>query len=70
MAQNQWINATVDPAMTKKPDNSDHRHSVSSGTAAANDVTVSWDSAKITSQSQLRSVVAAILAKAAGGLPL
>jgi len=61
MAQDSFINATVDPAMAKKPDNADHRHNISHGTAAASDVSLSWDSAKVTTHSQLRSVVAQFL---------
>ena len=69
MAQNQFINVTVDPASAKKVDNADHKHTVAPSTAAAGDLTISWDSAKITSASLLRSAVLAAIQNAAGQLP-
>lgn len=69
MAQNNWINVTVDPASAKKVDNTDHRHTVVGGTAASGDVTLSFDSAKITSVSMAKSVIAQILQVLMGQLP-
>ncbi len=69
MAQNNWINVTVDPAAAKKADNTDHRHTVAGGTAAAFDATFSYDSAKITSVSMVNSVMAAIRQQLMGQLP-
>jgi hypothetical protein len=69
MAQNQWINVTIDPAASKKPDNSNHLHTISPSTAAAADATFSFDSAKITTQSLAKSVFAQILVNIAGQLP-
>jgi hypothetical protein len=70
MAQNVWLNATVDPAISKKIDSQDHNHTVVGGTAAASDVTLSYDSAKIANVSQLRSVVNQLLRAALSRLPL
>lgn len=69
MAQNNWINVTVDPAAAKKVDNTDHRHTVIGGTAASGDATFSFDSAKITSVSLAKSIVAQILQSLMGQLP-
>ncbi len=69
MAQNQFINVTIDPAATKLTDNANHHHSSVPGTAAAGNLTLSFDSAVFTNQSLLRSGVQAALAIAAGQLP-
>lgn len=69
MAQNQWINVTLSPAAAKQPDASDHKHSVAQGTAAANDLTISWDSAKFPTQTLLMSGIATAMKVAAGQLP-
>jgi hypothetical protein len=66
MAQDNWINITVDPSVAKKPDNADHRHTVVPGTGAAGDFTISWDSTKVTSQSVARSLIAKGLQLMAG----
>lgn len=67
MAQNTWVNVTIDAAASRKVDNADHRHTVAGGTAAANDLTISWDSAKITSLSILDSAYASARQRAAAG---
>jgi hypothetical protein len=69
MAQNQFINVTISPAATKQPDITDHRHGVTQGAAAANDLTLSFDSAKFTTFTLLESGIAAALRIAAGQLP-
>jgi hypothetical protein len=69
MAQNQFINVTISPAATKQPDSTDHKHGCTQGTVAANDLTLSYDSAKFTSLTLLRSGVMTALALAAGQLP-
>lgn len=66
MAQNQWVNVTVDPAMSKKVDNQNHNHTVVQGGSASNDLTVSWDSAKFTTLSQIRSAVMGALKTISG----
>ena len=69
MAQNQFINVTISPAATKQADITDHKHGCTQGIAAANDLTVSFDSAKFATQTLLRSGVMAALAVAASQLP-
>jgi len=66
MAQNQFINITVDGNAAKQTDIANNRHSGGQGAAAAADFTISWDSAKITNLNTLRSVVASALSLAAG----
>ena len=66
MAQNTFINVTVDPAASKKPDRVDHVHTVVTGTAATGDLTVSFDSTKVTSLSILDSLMASARVRAAG----
>lgn len=66
MAQNTWFNATVDKAAAVKPDGQDHRNSCTTGTAAAGDMTISYDSAKITSLAIFDSNVRQLRAFAIG----
>jgi hypothetical protein len=66
MAQNQFINVTVDAGAAKKPDIQDHRHQTSNGAASTGDLTLSWDSTKFTSVNMLKSAVAACILKAMG----
>jgi len=65
MALDRFINVTLDPNATSKPDRVDHRHDPKLGAAAAADVSVAFDTAKITSMSLLRSAVDAALQQAA-----
>jgi len=69
MAQNQFINATIDPAASKKVDITDQKHVVAGGTAAAADATFSFDNTKITTMTLARSILAQILQVLAGQLP-
>jgi len=67
MAQNFWINITLDPnAAARTTDRSGDNHTKALGGSASGDLTLSYDTAKITSQSLLRSAVAAALQQAAG----
>jgi len=66
MAQNQFINVTVDAGAAKKADNADHRHVVAPGAAASGDLTLSFDSAKFTTLNLLKSAVAQVLNIASG----
>ena len=66
MAQNTWINVVLNANAANIPDLADHVHAVVGGTAAANDVTVSFDSAKVTKLSILDSAYAAARKRAAG----
>lgn len=70
MAQNRWINVTVDPAMSKRTDMADHRHTVARAGSASGDLTISFDTAKVTSLTQLRSAILAAIANAASELGL
>lgn len=58
MAQNTWLNVTVNKDAAKIPDKVDIVNSVVGGTAAANDMTISWDSAVVTNLNTWDSVVA------------
>lgn len=69
MAQNQFINVTVDPSASKKVDNADHRHTVTPAGSSSGDATFSYDNTKITSVSLAKSVFAQMLANIAGQLP-
>ena len=59
MAQNTWLNTTVGKNSASIPDKNSHSHACSGGTAAAGDMTVSWDSAVVTNINIWDSVVAA-----------
>lgn len=65
MAQNRWINITLDSNVASKKDRQDDKHGKALGAAAAGDLTVSFDTAKFTSLSVLRSAVNAALEQAA-----
>lgn len=68
MAQNQFINLTVDANAANRPEIGSARHSGGQAAAAASDFTISWDSAKVTSLNVLRSAVQQALIIAAGQL--
>lgn len=69
MAQNTFINVVLNANAASIPDLADHVHTVAGGTAAANDVTLSFDSAKVTKLSVADSAYAAVRKRlAAGGL--
>lgn len=68
MAIDTFINLTISAAASKQPDRADHRHTTKFGTADGNDVTVAWDSAKVTTLTQLDSALAAIRALASSRL--
>jgi hypothetical protein len=70
MAQDRFINITLDPAASRKPDIENHRHGISAGTnAAADDLTLSFDSAKVTSPDVLHACVQAARDAIARALP-
>jgi hypothetical protein len=69
MAQNQFINITADGNVANRKDSSDCRHGVSNGAAAAGDLTLSWDSAKFTTRSQIHGAWTTILKQLSGQLP-
>lgn len=66
MAQDRWINITVDPSTLKKNDATEFNHDKKLGSAAASDFTVSFDSAKFTSLSVFKSALMAAAQQAAG----
>jgi hypothetical protein len=60
MSQDRFINITLDPAASRRPDITDHRHGISVGTtAAAGDLTLSFDSSKFTSADAIHACVQA-----------
>ncbi len=69
MAQNQWFNATVDPNAAGRPDRQNQYSKIVQGTAAANDLTLSFDSAKFTSVTMIRGALDDILVVVSGQLP-
>jgi hypothetical protein len=66
MAQNQFINLTADANASKRGDISNIGHSGGPAPAAAGDVTLSWDSAKIADLNSLRAAVQKMMSIAAG----
>lgn len=69
MAQNTWLNATVSKNAANIPDKADIIDTVVGGGSAANDMTISWDSAVVTKLNTWDSVVAAARKRAqAAGL--
>lgn len=66
MAQNQFINLMADGNAANKTDIANIRHSGGQGPSASGDVTLSWDSAKITNLNVLRSAVQQMMSIAAG----
>lgn len=66
MAQNQFINVTIDANAVNKPDNSNHRHGVLNGASASGDLTLSWDSTKFTTINLLRSALNDVMTRAMG----
>jgi len=69
MAINTWINVTLDPAATKKPDRADHKNNTVGGTADAGNFTVAFDNAVITTATLMNSCFAAALQRALGMMP-
>jgi hypothetical protein len=70
MAQNQFINVTVDAGASKKVDQTDHKHTVTNGGASAGDLTVSWDSTKFTNRTMIKSALQTILTQLQGQIGL
>lgn len=65
MAQNTWINITADKG--SRPNHTSDLHDAKGGTAAAGDLTVSYDSAVITSLGTFDTAIAAARLRAIGG---
>lgn len=68
MAQDRWINITLDANAASRVDHQGDKHGQALGSAAASDLTISFDSSKFTSHSLLRSAVMAALQQAAGAM--
>lgn len=68
MAQNRFINITLDANAASKPDRANDKHGQALGSAAASDLTISYDTAKFTSLSLFRSAVNAAIEQAAGSM--
>jgi hypothetical protein len=66
MAQDRWINITLDSNAATRIDHQGDSHGKALGASAAGDMTLSFDTAKFTSHSLLRSAVKAALDQAAG----
>ena len=66
MAQDRFVNITLEPTPAKKNDLSEYRHGKALGGAAAGDLTVSFDSTKFTSMDLFRSAVASAVQQASG----
>lgn len=66
MAQDRFINITLDPNAATRVDRSTDNHTKALGAAAAGDITVSYDSTKFTSLSLFRSTLMAAVQQASG----
>lgn len=68
MAQDRWINITLDPNLAVKADRQNDKHGQALGASASGDLTVSFDTSKFTSLSVFRSALMAAIQQAAGGM--
>lgn len=66
MAQDRFINITLDSNASSRIDHSNDSHTKKLGASASGDLTLSYDTAKFTSLSLLRSAVSAAIDQAAG----
>lgn len=66
MAQDRFINITLDANAPSRVDHSSDKHGQALGAAAGGDLTISYDSTKFPSLSLFRSVVHAAIQQAAG----
>lgn len=64
MAQDRFINITLDANAPSRVDHSNDKHGQALGGSASGDLTISFDSAKFTSLSLFRSAVAAAVQQA------
>ena len=65
MAQDRWINITLDPNVAVKKERKNDDNIPALGAAAAGDLTISYDTAKFTSLAIFRSAINAALIQAA-----
>lgn len=68
MAQNQFINLTIDGNAANKGDIANIKHSGGQAASSSGDFTISWDSAKVTNLNVLRSAAQQAIAIAASQL--
>jgi len=68
MAINQFAQVTLDPNTAAHPDRADYRNIVAAAAAGGSHLTVSWDSAVITTLTKWDACVAAARQIAAGNL--
>lgn len=68
MAQDRFINITLDPNAASRVDHQDDRHKQGMAGSASGDLTLSFDTSKFTSLSLLRSAVNSAIEKASGML--
>lgn len=68
MAQDRFINITLDANASGHADRQNDRHGKALGASASGDLTISFDTSKFTSVSLLRSAVAAAIEQAATAL--
>jgi hypothetical protein len=68
MAQDRFVNVTLESSPVKKNDMKDYNHGKTLGASASGDMTISYDSAKFTSLTLLRSACNAALDIAAQSL--
>jgi len=68
MAINTWFTAILNPNAAKIPDRADHHNQATPATADGGNVTVAYDSAVITTLTQLDSCLASIRAQIAARL--
>lgn len=65
MAQDRWINVTLDPNAASKPDRGKNTNGKTIGTAASADLTISYDTAKFTSLTIFRAAIESAIEQAA-----
>lgn len=68
MAQDRFINITLDAGASSRIDRSNDQHRQALGAAAAGDLTISFDTSKFTSLSLFKSAVNAAIQQAAGAM--
>jgi hypothetical protein len=68
VAQNRWINITLDPNAATRVDHSVDKHGQALGGSASGDLTVSYDTAKFPSASLFHSALLAALQQASGSM--
>jgi hypothetical protein len=68
MAQDRFINITLDPNAAARVDHQGDKQGQALGAAAAADLTISFDTSKFTSLSLFRSAVMAAVAQAGNAM--